>query len=198
MAKIQKQLNDLRNSIKVTKDQKGYKGKYMYRSLENIYTEIKKHSESVTVVVDTDLLPCGENLVIKATATAVNEDDEKISVNGFCEVGNCTMSREQSFGSAQTYAIRYALQNLLLLDDNIDVDSTTYQESKQESKEAINNFKSLKEVKQEREKLSKRYSVPQSRVDKYCLQKFRKLEIDLTESEYNFVAKVIEKAVNEF
>lgn len=181
-----KELNKLREKIRVEKDQIGYKGKYKYRSLENIYAALKKEGANITV--NTELVELGGKLIIKATTTFIGEVGD-VKTNGFCCVENTTMSKEQAFGSAQTYAIRYALQNLLLLEDNLDVDSKEFQEQAQ-------TFKTLRET---RPKLAQEYNVLETRVQDYCHKKFRKKEEDLTEKEYDYVKKIIEESLkNEF
>lgn len=189
--KFLKKIQQLQKNIKVKKDQVGYKNKYRYRSLESIYAEIKEEAskEGLLVTVETSLISVGQQVAIEAKVWVTDLENPALQhgANGFCilDTNGSKMGIEQSTGSAQTYAIRYAMQNLLLMDDNVDVDSPEFQEEKQEEE----NKKSIAE-------LAKQYNVPEERILIFIRKKFGKNDIEHLESgEYKFMLKKIVESI---
>ena len=99
-------------------------GKYYFRSAEDILEAIKPFIKEldVTVVINEDLV---DSSVIKTTATIT---DGKETINATAVVGvdldQKGMQMPQRFGAASSYAKKYALGNLFLIDDTKDSDAT--------------------------------------------------------------------------
>ena len=85
-----------------------------------------------------DIVQVGNKLFLKATATLVT-DGKSIEVCGFAELGEHKgMSSEQCTGTASSYARKYALNGLFLIDETeSDPDSKNNQEQQKEVKKEI-------------------------------------------------------------
>ena len=99
-------------------------GKYYFRSAEDILEAIKPFIKEldVTVVINEELV---DSSVIRTTATIT---DGKETINATAVVGvdldQKGMQMPQRFGAASSYAKKYALGNLFLIDDTKDSDAT--------------------------------------------------------------------------
>ena len=94
-------------------------GKYKYRSAEQILESVKpllqKHGATLTLT--DDIIQVGNKLFLKANALLAI-DKTVVSVNGFAELGEHKgMSSEQCTGTASSYARKYALNGLFLIDE---------------------------------------------------------------------------------
>ena len=113
--------------IKAPKDLKNNFGNYSYRNVESIYEAVKplleKNKLSLTLSDTLELV--GNRIYIKATATLTNEKGESVSVSAYAREQEVKkgMDEAQITGSASSYARKYALGGLFLLDDNKDIDS---------------------------------------------------------------------------
>ncbi|HCD73289.1 MAG TPA: single-stranded DNA-binding protein [Helicobacter sp.] len=113
--------------IKAPKDLKNNFGNYSYRNVESIYEAVKplleKNKLSLTLSDTLELV--GNRIYIKATATLTNEKGESVSVSAYAreQESKKGMDEAQITGSASSYARKYALGGLFLLDDNKDIDS---------------------------------------------------------------------------
>jgi len=96
-------------------------GKYKYRSAEQILESVKpllqKH-EAVLTLTD-NIVEVGSKLFLKATAKIYFKgDNPPVEINGFAELGEHKgMSSEQCTGTASSYARKYALNGLFLIDE---------------------------------------------------------------------------------
>ena len=125
LAKIQKDLN-------APKNQYNKFGKYYYRSCEDILEGLKKVLGECVVTVSYDMVLVGSRIYVKATAT-ISLGTESESVTAFAreEENKKGMDSAQLTGSTSSYAGKYALNGLFLIDDNKDPDSN---ESNEQSK----------------------------------------------------------------
>lgn len=116
--------------LKAPKGQYNSFGKYKYRSCEDILEAVKpllkKHEASITI--SDELVQIGNRIYVKATATFWNADG-----TGGVNIENTAFAREpdtkkgmddsQVTGTASSYARKYALNGLLLIDDTKDADT---------------------------------------------------------------------------
>lgn len=102
---------------------------FYYRTKEQLNQLIKpiaiKHG--ITVYTTIDLVEIGGRVFVKATAIAQDIEDETKTkqAQSFAELqakAGTKMSEPQLTGSSDSYAGKYALQNLFLVDDNKDPD----------------------------------------------------------------------------
>lgn len=126
----------IQNELKVPKSNVNAFGKYKYRSAEDILEAVKPllHKHKATVYLTDDIILIGTKIFLKATATLHDDKGEHISVNGFAETTEHKgMSAEQTTGTASSYARKYALNGLFLIDETEqDADSQNTKEDKKE------------------------------------------------------------------
>ena len=130
---VYKKLIKVQQELKVPKNQRNTFGNYNYRSCEDILEALKpilaKHDATVFI---SDKVVVKENnwAYIEATATFVDiETGESVSTTAFArETENKKgMDSSQITGSASSYARKYALNGLFLIDDSVDPDSDSHQ-----------------------------------------------------------------------
>lgn len=118
----------IRAELKAPKSQFNSFGKYRYRSVEDIYEGVKPLMVKYSAKFDTDIKvsdpqPDGSRL-ITVTAIFTKDGEEPSKGVGFAETSQHKgMSKEQCYGTALSYATKYALNQLFQLDDSQDVDS---------------------------------------------------------------------------
>ena len=121
---INQKLTQIQTKFKSKKSRFNSFGKYYFRSAEDILEAIKPFIKElgVTVVMNEELV---DSSVIRTTATIT---DGKETINATAVVGvdldQKGMQMPQRFGAASSYAKKYALGNLFLIDDTKDSDAT--------------------------------------------------------------------------
>lgn len=124
-----KKLIEVQMELKAPKNQRNSFGNYNYRSCEDILEALKpilaKHEATVIL---SDKIIVKENMwtYAEATATFVDiETGESVSSNGYAREAETKkgMDPSQITGSASSYARKYALNGLLLIDDTKDADT---------------------------------------------------------------------------
>jgi len=126
-----KSLNDklaeVQTEFKANKSRFNSFGKYNFRSAEDILEAIKPYllKHGVTVTVNEEVILGVGIPVIQSTATF---SDGKDAIHATAIVGvdlnQKGMQTPQQFGAASSYGKKYALGNLLLIDDTQDSDAT--------------------------------------------------------------------------
>lgn len=126
LAKLQKELN-------CPKGQYNNFGKYSYRNAEDILEACKPLLHDATITLDDDIVLIGERYYVKATAFYSCEEG-CLSRSAFARepLNKKGMDEAQITGATSSYARKYALSALLLIDDNKDADSSD--NSEQEKK----------------------------------------------------------------
>lgn len=126
MEKLVKSLRELQVKLKAPKNQFNKFGGYSYRSCEDIVEAVKPLlPEGISLYLQDEIVLIGERYYIKATATFTDGKDT-ISSTSFAreEENKKGMDGSQITGAASSYARKYALNALLLIDDNKDADAT--------------------------------------------------------------------------
>jgi len=122
-----KALIAIQNEIKAPKGQVNKFGNYNYRSCEDILVAVKplleKHNASI--LITDEIKEVAGIPYVEATVVFKAADNEALSVRAQAGINpnRKGMDIAQSFGSSSSYARKYALAGLLLLDDNKDSDS---------------------------------------------------------------------------
>lgn len=122
-----KKLIEIQSELKAPKNQRNTFGGYMYRSAEDILEALKplllKHE--CTMTISDTIVEVGGRVYVKATATFL-DGDNKAEVSAFAreEETKKGMDAAQITGSASSYARKYALNGLFLIDDTKDPDAT--------------------------------------------------------------------------
>lgn len=136
---IGEKLSKLQQDMKVPKDQYNKSGKFYYRNAETILAEFKKYEKDLKVflTLKDEIVEVVGKVYIKATATLVDcESDEEISVTAYARESEEKkgMDEAQITGSVSSYARKYALNGLFLLDDVKNPDSDEYEKQKNQDK----------------------------------------------------------------
>jgi hypothetical protein len=147
-----KKLIKIQNELKVPKGNFNAFGKYKYRSAEDILEAIKPIllSNECNLTITDDIVEIGSKLFLKATAK-FSDNENEVSVNGFAEMGDHKgMSSEQCTGTASSYARKYALNGLFLIDETeSEADNVTEKEVLEKAiKDKIESAKSQEELTQ--------------------------------------------------
>jgi len=127
MIELTKKLADVQTKLKAKKSSYNSFGKYYFRKAEDILEGVKPFllQHNIYVTVSEDLIATDPVPMIKTTATI---SDGKDAIHATAVVGvdmqQKGMQTAQQFGAASTYAKKYALGNLFLIDDTEDADAT--------------------------------------------------------------------------
>ena len=122
-----KELLSIQSQLKAPKGQRNNFGKYNYRSCEDILEALKPllAKEGVTLFIFDELVLIGDRYYIKSTAQ-INNATESIRCFGYAreELDKKGMDASQITGACSSYARKYALNGLFLIDDTKDSDHT--------------------------------------------------------------------------
>lgn len=123
-------LIEIQQKLKAPKGQTNSFGGYKYRSCEDILEAVKPLlGENILLLYD-EIVNIGNNNYVKATAEFRQEGCSGIKVTAFAReaITKRGMDDAQITGSASSYARKYALNGLFLIDDTKDADSQDNQE----------------------------------------------------------------------
>lgn len=126
MEKLVKSLRELQVKLKAPKNQFNKFGGYSYRSCEDIVEAVKPLlPEGISLYLQDEIMLIGERYYIKSAAIFTDGIDTIFSTSFAREEENKKgMDGSQITGAASSYARKYALNALLLIDDNKDADAT--------------------------------------------------------------------------
>ena len=140
---IYEKLLTVQNELKAPKDKRNNFGGYNYRSCEGILEAVKPllQAQGLMLTIKDEVVNIGDRYYVKATVLL---DD--ISSNG--EIAVTALAREeeakkgmdasQITGTASSYARKYALNGLFLIDDTKDADTDEYHRTTQENVQKAN------------------------------------------------------------
>lgn len=122
----------IQQELKAPKDKKNTYGGYNYRSAEGILEALKPvlARHEATIVLTDELVQVGDRYYVKATAALWSTTDtDVVTANGWAREAEVKkgMDDSQITGTASSYARKYALNALLLIDDTKDADTDEYQ-----------------------------------------------------------------------
>ena len=121
-------LSMIQFEFKAKKNQYNKFGNYKYRSAEDIVEALKPMNEKYKVYFTINETLINANPPIMASVATIFDCESNISIDCQAVVGvdleQKGMAMPQKFGSASSYAKKYALGNLLLIDDTADADAT--------------------------------------------------------------------------
>lgn len=131
-----KRLIAIQNELKAPKSQYNNFGGYKYRSCEDIIEAVKPLLNKYKLVlnISDDIVNKGDRYYIEAVAKLFDEDGKEIMYSvGYAreEESKKGMDWSQITWSSSSYARKYALCWLLLIDDWIDSDTTNKHEDKE-------------------------------------------------------------------
>jgi hypothetical protein len=122
-------LSLIQQEFKAKKSRYNSFGKYNFRSAEDILEGLKPFNSKYKVyfTISEDMAYTEGVPVIISTAKAHDcESDNTVSATAIVgvDMNQKGMQKPQAFGSASSYGKKYALGNLLLIDDTADADAT--------------------------------------------------------------------------
>ena len=140
MANIYEKLLKVQTELKAPKGQYNSFGEYKYRSCEDILEAVKPLLEKnkLTLTLTDTIVPASETrFYLKATAKVIDvESGEAVENTAFARESDekKKLDNSQLTGVASSYARKYALNGLLLIDDTKDADTDEFQKQTSEEK----------------------------------------------------------------
>ena len=123
-----KELIEIQNSLKVKKGRKNTFGNYNYRSCEDIMEAVKPLLEkyNCSLTLSDEIVLIGDRFYVKSRAWIKNHESKTEGDSyGYARESEIKkgMDSAQITGAASSYARKYALCGLFLIDDSNDLDS---------------------------------------------------------------------------
>ena len=130
---LYEKLNMVQQELKAPKNQRNTFGGYNYRSCEDILEAVKPllHKYRLCLTIRDDIDERNGKIYIKAFATLVDVDKPEDKIISTAEAREADqkkgMDDAQVTGSTSSYARKYLLNGLFLIDDTKDADTDEYQ-----------------------------------------------------------------------
>jgi hypothetical protein len=142
---LNQKLSLIQKEFKANKSKFNSFGKYNFRSAEDILEALKPFNEKyeVSFIISERLLTPkeGYNLPMLETTASILDNNGVNELKATAIVGvdlnQKGMQVPQQFGSASSYAKKYALGNLLLIDDTQDADATNKHDKEVKAEEDL-------------------------------------------------------------
>jgi hypothetical protein len=124
MSELNSKLAEIQKNLNAPKNQYNKFGKYHYRSCEDILEGLKSVLGDCVLTISDKIIDVGNRIYVEATAT-ITLGSESVSVTAYAreEENKKGMDSAQLTGSTSSYARKYALNGLFLIDDNKDADT---------------------------------------------------------------------------
>ena len=117
----------IQNELKAPKSQYNSFGKYSYRNAEDIFEAAKPlaFQHGLFLSISDEVIEVGGALFVESTAS-ITDGDQSFSVRAQAglDLNRKGMDKAQASGASSSYARKYALGGLFLLDDTKDADAT--------------------------------------------------------------------------
>lgn len=122
-----KKLIEVQAALKAPKEQFNKFGGYAYRSCEDILEAVKPllAERDMQLTLSDEPVEVGGRVYIKAAAT-VTDGSESVTATAYAREAESRKGQDESqiTGTASSYARKYALNGLFLIDDTKDADAT--------------------------------------------------------------------------
>ena len=140
---IREKLLNIQVELKAPKGQYNSFGKYKYRSCEDILETLKPllDKNKCTLVITDEIVNIGDRFYIKAQSILQDiESEETVSNTAYAreELEKKGQDGSQITGTASSYARKYCLNGLFLIDDTKDADTDEYAKTVNGSANKIN------------------------------------------------------------
>ena len=133
-----KELIEIQKKLKAPKNQYNKFGGYNYRNAEDILNAVKPllAENGCFLMLSDSIENIGERYYVKATAKLYNGEGQSIEVSALAreDENKKGMDGAQITGAASSYARKYALNGLFLIDDTKDADTEEYKKQTQKPK----------------------------------------------------------------
>lgn len=124
---MREKLIKIQNELNVPKNQRNTFGNYNYRSCEDILEALKPllKKENLFMTISDELVNIGERYYVKATVK-IGDGTKEMEISAYAreEENKKGMDGSQITGASSSYARKYALNGLFLIDDSKDSDAT--------------------------------------------------------------------------
>ena len=123
MKKIYSELARIQHELNAPKNLFNKFGNYYYRNAEGILAAVKPLLNGLALIVNDEPMMIGERYYIKATAT-LTDGEESVSATAYAREDEVKKGMDgcQLTGACSSYARKYALNALLMIDDSKDSD----------------------------------------------------------------------------
>lgn len=133
---IQQKLLNVQLKLKAPKSNYNSFSKFNYRSCEDILEAVKPilEGEKLLLMLSDEIVQIGDRNYVKATATLLEaeKDGQVLQVVAYAreDENKKGMDSAQLTGATSSYARKYALNGLFLIDDTKDMDTDEFQKQK--------------------------------------------------------------------
>jgi len=125
---LQEKLSKIQKEFKANKSKFNSFGKYNFRSAEDILEALKPYNEKyeVSFIIREKMISFDPPIIFSEAIIFDNNGINEISASAVVgvDLDQKGMQMPQKYGSASSYGKKYALGNLLLIDDSQDADAT--------------------------------------------------------------------------
>lgn len=164
-----KELLNIQSELKAPKSQYNSFGKYKYRNCEDVLEALKPllKKNKCTLYISDNILEVGGLIFVEAIATITNEKGQDVAVSAQAGINpnKKGMDIAQSFGSSSSYARKYALNGLFLIDDTKDADTEAPQPTKRKFTATDAQAEKLKGT--EGKDLKAKYIITEAQIKRY-------------------------------
>ena len=142
-------LIEVQKELKAPKGNFNKFGNYKYRSAEDILKAVKPLlAENNLLMTISDSVDCiGDRVYIVATATVIDAETGEVVTSNTAYARESEskkgMSSEQNTGAASSYARKYCLNGIFLIDDTKDPDTDEYHEQTKEKAPSLSSLKAM-------------------------------------------------------
>lgn len=191
---LKEKLSAIQTELKAPKNLTNKFGGYNYRNAEGICEAVKPYLKkyNVSLKLDDSVFLIGNRFYIESTATLLdNESDEKIEAQAFARETESKkgMDDAQLTGATSSYARKYALNGLFLLDDTKDADSEEFKttaEKKAKTEVKVTEENANEKITDEEVKLLKAEAIRTGTTSDFLKKQFKVKEIkELTNAQYH-------------
>lgn len=152
MKEIYSKLSGIQRELKAPKNLHNNFGNYNYRNAEGILEAVKPMLDGLCLVINDEPVMIGDRYYIKATVT-LTDGEESVSAVAYAREDQEKKGMDgcQLTGACSSYARKYALNALLMIDDSKDSDDDYLSPKNPDNKEEPKNHKETKPVNNNRQ-----------------------------------------------
>ena len=141
MKKIYTELSRIQQELKAPKNLYNSFGKYKYRNAEGILEAVKPLLNGMALIINDDVVCLGSRFYVKATVTLTDGEDS-VSAVAYAREDETKKGMDgcQITGACSSYARKYALNALLMIDDSKDSDDDSLSPKNPDNQEKMENL----------------------------------------------------------
>lgn len=160
---ISKALVDIQSELKAPKNQYNSFGKYKYRSAEDILEAVKPllKAHNANLYMSDEIIAVADRIYLKTTATFTDNEGNTIQTSACAResLDKKGMDDSQITGTASSYARKYCLNGLFLIDDTKDADTDEYKQQTTAKKEEQDDRPTFDEVRAKLKTLDNNFKI---------------------------------------